>query len=491
MRALPAAVALLALLPYLPSAARGEFLNWDDPYLVHPGLLEQKVTRLLDPRGDPREPEGRKRAAFGSEYLPLRDLSYRLDARIHGLEPPSARGFRATNLLLYALACGLCARLLLELARLAGWSLPTAGFAALLFAWHPAHAESAAWIAGRKDVLSGALAFAALLAWLRAREPDHPHAARWQVATCALAAAACLSKSTAVALPFLALSIELLDPRDRFVRPPLRRLLDLLPLLVTCALLALLAMWVGGRTGVRQPPRPLSIVLLADLVVLRRYLVTALFPLELRIDHGDLVQAVRLRADALVWPSWLLIQALVSLAALAPLVVGALRMRASWPRWGLVWALGGLLPVMNLVPLPHWIADRFLFLPALAAAVLVARLGLSFERVRRGLGVALLALLLVGWAGLSLRRGLELATSESLWEAELERRPGDPLALHHLGDARLAQAAREPDPERAEALRFKGIANLEASLRAYERLLVRHPAEREARILLRRARESR
>lgn len=458
-------VALLALLPWLPALVTGELLAWDDDYLVsrnEAGLLRAPLLAVLDPRGD--------RTAFGSEFLPLRDLSYRLDARLWGITGPGAAfGFRLSNLLLYGLCCGLGARLLLELGRLAGWPAGAALWGALLFAWHPAHAESVAWVAGRKDVLSGALVFAALLAWLRARQ----RGGAWLALTPALGALACLAKGTAVALPLLALACELLD-RSR--RPWRRRLRDLLPLLAVCAGLALLHAWVGGQSGVRQPPRPLEVVLLADLPVLRRYLVTALVPLRLAIDHGDLVQALRLRPDALAWPSPLLVQAGLSLLALGPLACAALRARAAWPRWALAWSLGGLVPVLNLVPIPHWVADRFLFLPLLAPCLALGLLPGRAGRARLAVGL----LLLVPWGGLALRRGLDFASDEALWRAELRQDPEDPLALQQLGLALLRRGAGEPDPARRAALEAEGRGALERSLDGFARLLVPSGHEPEA-----------
>ena len=484
----PCAVALLALLPYLPGLARGEFLDYDDPYLIsrNPVMIEAPLGALLDPTGD--------RSGFGSEYLPLRDLSYRLDAALWGTGPAAARGFRLTNLLLYGLACACATRLLVRLGRAAtgrsAWPASAALLGGLLFAWHPAHAESAAWIAGRKDVLSGALALAALLAWLRARERPRPDP-RWEALTALLALGACLSKGTAVALPVLALACELLASARGPARPWTRRARDLAPLVLVCGASALLHAWVGGRSGVRQPDRPLAIVLLADLPVLRRYLVTSLVPWRLAVDHGPFVQALRLRPDALSWPSPLLVQAGLSLLALGPLALAALRARASWPRWALVWGLGGLLPVLNLVPIPHWVADRFLFLPLLAPCLLLALLVGRAGRLHPLLGALLGLGLALGFGALTLRRGLELSTSQALWRAELSRRPGDPHALRHLGQALLEASRDARDPARRAALEAEGLDALEASLPAFAALLVPSGHEAEAWLLLAQARAER
>ncbi len=87
-------------------------------------------------------------------YRPLITLSYALDARLWG---DRAWGYHLTNLLLHILASGLVLRLLLRL----GVRRPPALAAALLFAAHPLHVTSVAWISGRTDLLCAVLLLAA------------------------------------------------------------------------------------------------------------------------------------------------------------------------------------------------------------------------------------------------------------------------------------------------------------------------------------------
>src|SRR5205085_6799889 len=102
---------------------------------------------------------------------PLTWMSHMLDVELFGLAPA---GHHAVNVLLHALASALC---FLVVARATGAVRPSL-VCALVFALHPLHVESVAWIAERKDVLSGAFGFAALLAWVAfARQGSR--AARW------------------------------------------------------------------------------------------------------------------------------------------------------------------------------------------------------------------------------------------------------------------------------------------------------------------------
>ena len=84
--------------------------------------------------------------------------SFWLEHRLWGLQPA---GYHAVNILLHLLNCLLLWRLMLRL------QVPGALLIAAVFAVHPLHVESVAWIIERKDVLSGLFHLAAVLAWLR------------------------------------------------------------------------------------------------------------------------------------------------------------------------------------------------------------------------------------------------------------------------------------------------------------------------------------
>src|SRR5205085_8020311 len=122
---------------------------------------------------------------LGAEYLPVRDTLVWLELRLFG---PSAFALRAVSLLLY-LAAALLLRAYLRRA------IPDAAVAetsAWLFALHPVHAESVAWLAGQKDLVALLLVAAALLVYAKDRR-------LW--AAPLLLLAAMFGKSVAVAAP--------------------------------------------------------------------------------------------------------------------------------------------------------------------------------------------------------------------------------------------------------------------------------------------------
>ncbi len=93
------------------------------------------------------------------EWYPLAVLSHMLDCQLFGLK---AGGHYLTSLLLHAASSVL---LFLVLLRMTGDFWPSS-FVAALFAIHPQHVESVAWVAERKDVLSGLFFMLTLAAWL-------------------------------------------------------------------------------------------------------------------------------------------------------------------------------------------------------------------------------------------------------------------------------------------------------------------------------------
>ncbi len=133
-----------------------------------------------------------------SFYLPLTWLSLMLDSDLQGAGP---RGYHVTNVILHALAVVL---LYLALNALTGAPWRSA-LVALIFAVHPLRVESVAWVSERKDVLSGCLAFATILAY--ANYAYRPGLFRYSLVII-LFILGLLAKPMLVTLPFLLLLLD-------------------------------------------------------------------------------------------------------------------------------------------------------------------------------------------------------------------------------------------------------------------------------------------
>jgi tetratricopeptide (TPR) repeat protein len=145
-------LALVTLLAYLP-ASRDGFVNYDDQdYVTENSVVQKGLTWT-----------GIKWAfttSHASNWHPLTWLSHMADCELFGLNPGA---HHLVNVLFHAANAVL---LLVLLLRLTGELWPGA-FVAALFAWHPLHVESVAWISERKDVLSTLFALLTLLAYTR------------------------------------------------------------------------------------------------------------------------------------------------------------------------------------------------------------------------------------------------------------------------------------------------------------------------------------
>jgi protein O-mannosyl-transferase len=327
-------LAILCLAIYLPGLDN-EFV-WDDELHltrnppVSSGLSPQSLRWALT-------------TFHTGNWYPLTWVSHLVDVELFGLKP---RGHHLTNLFLH---CANAILTFLVLRRLTG-ALRSSALVAALFAVHPLHVESVAWVAERKDVLSTflwLLALAAWLGWLR-----RPRPARYAAAV-ALFALALGAKAMPVTFPFLLLLLDFW-PLGRF--SPGRRLalaaekLPLAAMAAAAAAVAFLAQSAIGAVGTVP-----FLVRAANAVrSYWMYVGKALWPARLALLYPYPEEA----------PSLALTVGAV--AGLAAATAVALRLRRSSPAVavGWLWFLGTLVPVIGLVQVgTQALADRYTYVP--------------------------------------------------------------------------------------------------------------------------------
>jgi len=231
---LAAAIVLLMVVAYVPAIQSG--FIWDDDEYVTENLTLKSVSGLeqiwFQPRSTP-------------QYYPLVFTSFWVEYRLWGLDP---LGYHAVNVLLQALNALL---LWLTLKRL---RVPGAWLAAAIFALHPAHVESVAWVTERKNLLSGLFYFGSALCLFRFFQVDDhetPTPFRWRWYGLALIFFICalLSKTVTCSLP-VATMLVLWWKRGRVRGSELGALA---PFLVLGAAFALWTAWLEthhvGATG--------------------------------------------------------------------------------------------------------------------------------------------------------------------------------------------------------------------------------------------------
>ncbi len=254
------------------------FINLDDPVYV---VQNEHVRAGLTLEGI--------RWAFatseGANWHPLTWISHMLDVSAYGMD---ARGHHATNVVLH-IASSLALLFALERLTRAFW--PSALVAAL-FALHPLHVESVAWISERKDVLS--TFFWALVMLAYARYVERPGRGRYAVVVGAFVLGL-MSKPMLVTLPCVLL---LLDhwPLARTARAtPGRLLREKIPLFVLSAAASVTAYLAQKTTGAVAPRDALSLPVRASnaLVSCLAYLAKTVWPVDLAVyyPHRKIIEA--------------------------------------------------------------------------------------------------------------------------------------------------------------------------------------------------------
>jgi tetratricopeptide (TPR) repeat protein len=183
-------LALVTLAIYLPVLHDG-FVNYDDDDYV---TTNRMVKNGLTPAGI----HWAFTTFHSANWHPVTWLSHMLDCQLFGLNP-AAHHF--VNALIHSANAALLFILLLRLTRLAWPSLMVAA----LFAWHPLHVESVAWVAERKDVLSTFFALLSLLSYAKFVKENCRHSFWFALIFFALGL---MAKPMLVTLPFVLLLLD-------------------------------------------------------------------------------------------------------------------------------------------------------------------------------------------------------------------------------------------------------------------------------------------
>jgi tetratricopeptide (TPR) repeat protein len=327
-----------------------------------------------------------------------------------------------------------------------------AWLAALLFALHPVHVESVAWITEQKNTLSLACYLAAAAVYLQFDETRRP---RTYVAALALFVFSLACKTVTATLP-AALLVIFWWKRGRLDWR--RDVLPLLPWLALGAAAGLFSSWVeqtyGGAQGVDF-----------DLPVIGRALVAGraiwFYAGKLVWPFGLNFVYPRWTVDAAVWWQWLFPLGVLAVGA----ALWALRRRTRGPLAAFLLFVGSLFPVLGFVNLYgarfSWVWDHWQYLPdlgplALAAAGLTAGWRRATLRLR-WLGSGLVAALAVLLGVLTWSHCGMFHDDETLYRTTLTRNPGCWLAHYNLGVVWSKMPGRLNDAivQFKEALRVK------------------------------------
>jgi len=299
---------------------------------------------------------------YETNWVPLTWISLLVDHELWGKQPA---GYHITNLALHVLCVVLLFWVLAGMTGAPGRS----AFVAAVFAWHPLHVESVAWVAERKDVLSGLFWMLTLAAW--AAYARRPGALRYLVVLLSLGVGL-LAKAVGVTLPAVLLLLDfwplgrLTDAAGRFDAARVRRaVLEKLPMLPLIAAIAAVTYWVQEEKGAMSTFEevPLFLRVTNALLSYVAYLRDALWPADLAVFYPLPEGAVPL------W-QWVGAATLLAAATAGALVVWR---RRPYLTVGWLWYLGTLVPMIGLVQVGMQArADRYTYLPLIGPSIAIA-----------------------------------------------------------------------------------------------------------------------
>jgi len=347
-------------------------------------------------------------------WFPVTRLSLLADYKLFGLR---AEFYHAENVMLHAAA----ALLLYAFLRRATSTVWPAAFAAFVFALHPLHVESVAWISERKDVLCALYWFATLLAWVRYKE--RPGVRRY-LAALALFGLGLMAKPMIVSLPFL---LVLLDvwPLRRAWRQKLAEKVPFLGLSLAVMAITVVAQRSGGAI-VSLQTAPLLLRAENALVTVTIYIGDALWPARLWADYAY-PQSVA---------AWKVLAAVAAISAVSAAVL-LQRNRRPYLVAGWFWFLIALIPVIGLVQVgQQGRADRYMYVPLTGLTVMLAwgaaeavERWPSLRRVIAAAGIAACAAMAVKTA----RQVQYWKDTDTLLSHSIAMDSGDDLALNSYG----------------------------------------------------------
>jgi len=406
---------------------RYEFVNFDDDLYVYntPAIQAGLTIKGIA-------------AAFTSQHAhnwhPLTTISHMLDCQLCGL---NAGGHHATNVILHTIAVLLLFHVLRQLTG-AVWK---SAIVAALFAIHPLHVESVAWISERKDVLSAVFFLLMLSAYNRYVRAAS--LARYLLVV-VLFAAGLMSKPMLVSVPIVLLLLDYW-PLGRFEEScstsekikilnaanPKRVIqflvVEKIPLFVLSAVVCVITFILQKRAAGAIPPLPFFWRVQNALVSYVNYALKTLWPTHLAVFYPHPNETLA------IW------KVSLAIALLLGITVAAIVFRSQRPYLltGWFWYLVMLVPVIGLIQVgEQGYADRYTYLPQVGLFLLAVWLAVDLMAVCHcwpQLAVATAAAIILALAWAAFHQTSYWRNSETLWTHALAVTSDNDVAHNNLG----------------------------------------------------------
>lgn len=396
----------ISAMPYL-NTLNGAFV-YDDSEMILENPNVRGKTTLAQMFFD------RRVMSFSGEiYRPLRDVSYRMDYLIGGKKP---NVYHVTNILLHTITTLAAYWFLMLLFK--GGSIPL--LAAAIFAVHPLHTESVAWVKGRDDILFTLFYLLSFGMYLKSRDTDGWKVRFYFFASILLFILSLFSKELAVTLPLTIALYQMIFKRVK--------LHNLIPFFVISAAYIALRTYVLGQVAQQEEywggsfnntmlTMTNGIVQYVRLCFLPvNQCADYLFPISTGIDYGVMLSL-----------------SLLSLGFAFLFFYGD-----RYILWGGLFFFISLLPVINIIPIKIIIAERFLYLPLVGYCAVIAS-GLH-KVFRTDWSVRIVGAIVVFFLVLlTIQRNHVWIDEYSLWSDTIKKSPQNSRAHYGLGSAYVSK----------------------------------------------------
>lgn len=453
-----------------------EFVDWDDfTYVVNNDLVRSSGDSYL---------KDLFTTPVSSNYHPITILSMRFnnnvcDSCLNGISPAP---FIRANVILHILNSLLVLLLVFLLTKR---NFLTAFIAALLFAVHPAHVESVAWIAERKDVLYTFFFLSGLIAWLLFKQGGRGKPV-WFFLSFLLFIFSCLSKAVAVVFPVIIILINFWSYHTDEEKPVLKSLkeafspgslLPLLPFFIASVFIGLMAFniqdgknFLGFLDMSKSAPDvvneigPFSVlqrIQIASFGIIT-YIIKFILPVNLSplYPYPTLQEFSDGSFNLALWFT------LAAVIALVVMTIISLRKSKLYAFSGGFFLVAAALVLQFITVGMAITADRYTYLPYIGLSLIPASLIASTSGKKRNLLLAAGSCFIIFFMAQTMKQTDVWQNTETLWTKAIDRDPGLEVALRSRGKYYSKKAMSAKSPVEKAVLEDKAYADFREAIKA-------------------------
>lgn len=367
-------------------------------------------------------------STFFTEYYPINLLSYTIDYHFWGLNP---LGYRITNVFLHSINAILIFSIIFTITNRLFSSFVTA----TIFIIHPVNVESVAWLAERKNILSFLFFLVSFYLYIKHKKNRYYYWGSIITYTFAF-----LSKSSVVMFPFILLLYDFC-----FTKNSLQvKIINKIPFLIITIIASIIVILGSeGSPSFEAYHGNLYPRLLTTLRIFTSYVEKVFIPTNLNNFYVNYISS-----------SILGLEIIISILALSIITFCTYKCHKQEIAifFCIMWFFINLIPVSNIIPIPHWMADRYLYFPSFGFSLFIA---VVFEKILQScktfknsgklktVTIAFLIMLLAFYSTLTILRNRVWKDSITLWEDSVKKDPNGALAHTYLGGSYMKRGHKD------------------------------------------------